>query len=180
LADTVYEAVPLHGEGLAESRAQVRVAELSPDEKSKLAAVLFVGSFGPLVMERLGGLVSICSVSGSEVEVCVPFVTEAVIAWLPSPRALVGVKVHAPDESTVAVPSIVVPSVMVTVAPGAAVPRRVGVMMLVRLSPGVPLSLPGASSIVGFVNCPTSIVIPPGPPAGALVLPPTVCVISNV
>ncbi len=85
-------------------------------------------------------------------------VAVAVRLWPPSLRVVGApvavpapptVKLQLPLASAVTVPSTVVPSEMVTVAPASAVPLMVGVLSLVMPSPLAPLSLLVSSVAVG-------------------------------
>src|SRR5215213_2284858 len=54
-------------------------------------------------------------------------VTVTLIMWLPSSNGVAGVQLQLPAPSTIAVHSVVAPSVTVTVLPGSAVPAKAGV-----------------------------------------------------
>ena len=72
---------------------------------------------------------------------------------LPAASLVVTVKLQAPLALAVAVPSTVVPSLMVTTAKGAAVPTRVGVASSVTPpSATLPVTLPALSSTLSMLT----------------------------
>jgi hypothetical protein len=83
-----------------------------------------------------GALVSMVMLRADEAGPRLPAVSTilAVMVCPPSDRELEGVKLQFPDPSAVAVPKTVDPSNTCTVLLGAAVPVKVGVLSLVRLS----------------------------------------------
>ncbi|ARF89233.1 uncharacterized protein BCN122_II2490 [Burkholderia cenocepacia] len=80
-----------------------------------------------------GAVVSIVSSKAALGVLTLPAASVAVtvIECAPSPKPVVGVNVHFPDESAVVVPSSVVPSYTLTLLPASAVPPSVGVVSLV-------------------------------------------------
>lgn len=78
-----------------------------------------------------------------------PKVATAVSVWLPTPRAIAGEKDQAPPGLASAVPTTAPSSVMVTVAPGVAVPEMLGVVTLI-VEPLTGVVITGASTAHAF------------------------------
>ena len=95
--------------------------------------VLFVAAETVVIAGAFGAVVSTVSVMADDALETLPAasVALAVIVWVACVKAVDGVKLHTPLELAVVVPSVVMPSSIVTVLPASAVPVSVGLVLFV-------------------------------------------------
>ena len=111
-----------------------------------VGVVLFVVVFAVVRTGLSGAVVSTVKVIAVDAAETLPAgsLAVAVIVWAPVARAVPGVNVQAPAEDATAVPSVVVPSRIVTVLSASAVPAITGFLLLVAALTVVSTGLSGA------------------------------------
>jgi hypothetical protein len=109
---------------------------------------------GAVITGAAGAVVSTVNVTGAEAGLGLPAgsVCVAVIVCEPSANGAVGVQVHEPSACTVAVQTLVPPSVTVTVLPGSPVPVTGGVGLLMVDPSAGPVITGAVGAVVSTVN----------------------------
>ena len=105
----------------------------------KVGVLSLVGPEGGVITGAAGGALSILVFTWLEVGLVLPTASfwVAVKLWVPSESGVLGVKVQLPLASTTAVPMVLPPSMMLTMAPGSPVPERFGVVSFNGLGSGL-------------------------------------------